>query len=189
VTLRVTDSGNGDVNLSLHDERSFRLIARASNAAPVLATIGARSVREGATLTIDLSASDPDGDKLSFLASALPSGAQLDPVTGRFTWTPGLFQAGIYSGLTLRATDGNLTDSETITIEVTNNNQPPVLVALPPQSGREGIPLQFTLSSGDIDGDPLLYSLSSSLPAGRSSTSGPVSSRGRRASSKRALMF
>ncbi|TVS15269.1 MAG: tandem-95 repeat protein, partial [Planctomycetaceae bacterium] len=167
ITVTVTDSGNGDSDHVLSDSASFRIVVRNSNAAPVLAPIGDQQAQEGEPFHLQLSASDPDGDPLTYSAVNLPSGAALDPVTGQLSWTPNLFQAGVYEGIHLAVTDGNLTSGETIRIVVANTNQPPVLTPLPDQSGREGTLLQFTVTATDIDGDPVLFA-SPDLPAGAS---------------------
>ena len=68
--------------------------------------------------------------------------------------------------IVVTAGDGNLSASQTFSIQVNPTNQPPVLLPLYPQSGREGTPLQFTLTGTDIDGDTLSYSALSALPTG-----------------------
>ena len=100
----------------------------------------------------------------------MPVGANLDPISGVLTWTPNLTQAGTYSGIVLSAGDGYLSDSATIAITVTPVSQAPVFVPLPPQSGREGTPTQFTVSAADPDGDTLTYSVISGLPSGANFT-------------------
>jgi len=82
-------------------------------------------VPEGQPLTITLSGSDPDGDALTYTATELPPGATLN---SPFTWTPDFDQAGTYT-VTFTASDGSLTDSETVDITVTNTNRPPTASA------------------------------------------------------------
>ena len=53
---------------------------------PVLADVGNPSVNAGSLLTFTLSATDPDGDSLTYSAGTLPSGAALTGPT--FAWTP-----------------------------------------------------------------------------------------------------
>ena len=57
--------------------------------APLLAAIADRSVAEGATLGIDLSASDVDDTVLSYALLQGPAGATLDAQTGHLSWTAG----------------------------------------------------------------------------------------------------
>jgi PKD repeat protein len=101
------------------------------NSPPVLDPIGARSTDEGVLLTFTVSAVDPDGDPLSFAASTLPAGAGFDTVTETFTWTPGWDQAGTYE-VTFTVSDGDLTDSEEVTITVTESS--PALIDIKPGS-------------------------------------------------------
>jgi hypothetical protein len=91
-----------------------------SNTPPVLGTIGSKSVNEGVLLTFTLSASDPDGDGLTFSASNLPTGASFNPSTRVFSWTPAFGSAGNYN-VTFTVTDNGTpseSDSEVITITV-----------------------------------------------------------------------
>jgi hypothetical protein len=87
---------------------------------PVLSPIGSRTTHEGETLTFAVSATDPDGDDLTYSAANLPSGASFNPTTRTFSWTPTSDQAGAYSDIRFQVSDGSLTDSESITITVGN---------------------------------------------------------------------
>ena len=138
---------------------------RNGNEAPVLVPVGDQQVAEGQLLTFELRGVDPDGDVLTLATSALPAGALLDPLTGRFSWRPALNQAGEYT-LTFAATDGQATSAETITITVANTNQLPVFVPLVPQLAREGAEISFSVVVGDADADPVLLSVKSGLPQG-----------------------
>ncbi len=93
---------------------------------PVLADITDRSVNVSSLLTFTLSATDPDGDSLTYSAGTLPSGATLTGQT--FAWTPTSSQAGSYT-VTFTASDGQLQTSRTITITVVGVDQPPVAAA------------------------------------------------------------
>src|SRR5690606_29968672 len=95
----------------------------------------------------------------------LPAGASLDPVTGRFTWTPALHHAGTYN-LTFTVSEGHSSDSETITLTVENANQAPVFTPMITQLARENAELRFTVVAGDPDDDPVSLSVISDLPLG-----------------------
>jgi len=86
--------------------------------APVLNPIGNKTVDEGNLLQFTISASDPDGDTLTYSASNLPKAASFSPSTRTFTWTPDYDQAGIYHNIHFEVSDGSLTDSKDITITV-----------------------------------------------------------------------
>jgi VCBS repeat-containing protein len=93
------------------------------NDAPVLAPISGKTVNEGELLSFTISATDPDGDALTYSASNLPSGANFDAGSRTFSWTLGYDQAGTYADVHFEVTDGDLTDSETITITVNEVNK------------------------------------------------------------------
>jgi hypothetical protein len=75
-----------------------------------------------ATLTFTLSATDMDlpANTLAYSATGLPAGASFDPATRAFSWTPGYSQAGSHTGVQFSVSDGTATDSETITITVSD---------------------------------------------------------------------
>jgi hypothetical protein len=85
---------------------------------PVLNAIGNKSVTAGTALTFTVSASDPDGDGLTYSASNLPSGASFNASTRAFSWTPSGAQVGTYSAVHFQVSDGLLTDSKDISITV-----------------------------------------------------------------------
>ncbi|MFP4417515.1 MAG: Ig-like domain-containing protein, partial [Chitinispirillaceae bacterium] len=116
LTFSVTD---GD----LTDEATVSIQIDAVNDAPVLDAIAAQSVEENATLEFTATASDVDGDELSFSAAGLPQGAAFE--AGTFSWKPGFDQAGSYT-VTVTVTDGSLEDEQDVTITVTNVNRAPV---------------------------------------------------------------
>src|SRR2546427_10334715 len=96
----------------------------AVNNAPVLAAIGNKSGSEGSRLTFTVTATDADGDALTYSASGLPAGASFDPTTKTFSWTPAFDQAGTYSA-TFAASDGPATATETIALTIGNTNRAP----------------------------------------------------------------
>lgn len=81
---------------------------------------------EGRALTLYLTATDPDGDPLTFTPGSLPAGAAFTNPDGpleqhrrKLTWTPSFSQAGSYS-LSVTASDGNLSDAEVLSVTVPN---------------------------------------------------------------------
>jgi hypothetical protein len=90
----------------------------ASNNAPVLNTIGNKTVSEGQNLSFTISASDLNGDPLTYSASNLPLGSAFNASTRTFSWTPSSTQSGTYANVHFQVTDGTLSDAENITITV-----------------------------------------------------------------------
>jgi hypothetical protein len=85
------------------------------NTPPVLNPVGARSGNEGNLLTFIVLATDADGDPLTYSASNLPEGANFNPATRTFSWTPRYNQAGAYA-VRFEVSDGSLTDYEDVTV-------------------------------------------------------------------------
>jgi hypothetical protein len=87
--------------------------------APVLADPGNWNVDEGELLAFLLSATDANGDPLTYSSSTLPAGAVLDPNNGAFTWTPDAdASAGSPYSVTFTVSDGILAHSRMIQITV-----------------------------------------------------------------------
>jgi len=136
------------------------------NRPPVLAAIGNRQVDEGQTLTFTLSATDSDGNALTYFTSNLPTGSSFNAETGVFSWTPGSGSSGNYPNILFTVSDGTDQVSEPITITVGDVNRPPVLAPLGNKKVKEGEIVTFSLSATDPDNDKLTYSVSSILPIG-----------------------
>ena len=116
--------------------------------APVLNTIGNKSVNEGSLLEFSILASDPDGDDISYSAANLPGGASFDSAALIFSWTPDEGQEGLYN-VHFEVTDGSLTDTEDITITVNNISQ---VISQP--SVKDPTSTQFIIPD-DTDNNPL----------------------------------
>ncbi|MBI3251124.1 MAG: matrixin family metalloprotease, partial [Candidatus Andersenbacteria bacterium] len=102
---------------TLSSQATIAVTVKQVNKAPVLEAIGTQGTEEAATLSIQVSGSDADGDTLVYSASDLPEGASFDTQTKIFSWTPDYSQSGNYP-VTFTVSDGFLTDSETVTITV-----------------------------------------------------------------------
>jgi hypothetical protein len=103
---------------AISDSDNITITVNNVNRAPVISTIGNKTVYEGSTLTFTVSASDPDGDSLTYSASNLPFESSFNGTSRIFSWAPGSGKAGNYTNILFSAYDGSLTTSETITITV-----------------------------------------------------------------------
>jgi Tol biopolymer transport system component len=147
--------------------------------APVLTPIGNKSVNEGQTLTLAISASDPDCDNLTYSAANLPAGASFNPLTRTFSWTPSYAQAGNYPNVEFTVMDDGSPMQlafEDITITVGGVNRAPIFAPVGPQTVLEHNPLSFTVSATDPDGNAVTLS-ASGMPSGAtfSTTTGAFS--------------
>ena len=82
VTFSVTDGEDSD-------SETIEITVSDVNRAPELGAIGDQTVSEGSSLSFTVSATDADGDTLTYSASGLPAGASFNPATRAFSWTPG----------------------------------------------------------------------------------------------------
>ena len=83
-------------------------LSLATNRPPVLGALADQSVPAGTLLTLTCAASDPDlpAQTLSFsLVPPAPVGAEINPMTGQFTWKPTQAQALKSYMITVRVTD------------------------------------------------------------------------------------
>ena len=186
VTVSVTDASGQT------DSESFLVCVEeaepVTNRAPVLAPIPDQTVNEGQELFFNVTATDADGDDLTYsLAQAsvdeleqsrstTPSAASIDPVTGEFRWTPNELSGPGEYDFVVTATDlEGATDRQTFTIVVTEVNLAPVLDPIPDQAVLVGNTLVLTATGSDDDLPPneLSFSLGQDAPEG--ATIDPVS--------------
>jgi hypothetical protein len=92
------------------------------NQPPILAYIGNKTASKGENVSFTISASDPDGDILTYSASNMPPGANFDAATHTFSWTPRGRLAGAYEDILFEVSDGYLKDSEAISISIDTSN-------------------------------------------------------------------
>jgi hypothetical protein len=119
------------------------------------------ALNEDATITIGLSASDIDGDALSFQIQNGPFAGTLSAVVeGAVTYAPRHNFNGTDS-FTFTASDGELTSQQvTVTIFVTPVNDPPTALANSANLNEDSSTTIF-LNADDPDGDPLSFAVAS----------------------------
>lgn len=139
----------------------FWWTVRATNRPPVLEPIGEQQVAAGNTATVELRASDPDGDLVTLSATGLPSFATFVPAPGRATLTlaPTIGQEGAYP-LLVTASDGRLAATESVDIVVTTGgNRAPTIEPIDAVEMPEGTTASVTIVASDPDGDELTAEL------------------------------
>ena len=159
-TVRICATSTNCANAQLSSCAFISITILNVNRPPVLAAIGDLSVDVGATLDKPLSASDPDGESLQFSKASGPffvTVSTTGPTTGNLHAAPGFADLGLYD-VTVSVSDGLASDSETITLFVSQCECPPVADAGGPYQGFVGIPIQFDgTQSSDPLGSPLTY--------------------------------
>lgn len=98
IVIRVSD---GSLRTSLP---AFSVtVTGQQNRAPVISGTPATSVGVGAAYSFKPTASDPDGDALTYAIASKPAGATFNVATGQLSWTPAA--AGTSSGIVISVTD------------------------------------------------------------------------------------
>ena len=86
-------------------------IASAANRLPSISGSPATTAYVGKVYSFQPTASDPDGNKLTFKISMKPAWATFSSSTGRLTGTPSLSHVGTYSNIIISVSDGIATAS------------------------------------------------------------------------------
>jgi Putative Ig domain len=85
--------------------------ASTTNSPPTISGSPARSVTAGSAYSFTPTASDPNGNTLTFSVANKPSWATFSTTTGRLYGTPTTSHVGTYSNVTIRVSDGTTTVS------------------------------------------------------------------------------
>jgi hypothetical protein len=163
---------NPDGQSATNSTAILTITGGATNRPPVLATIPNSTILEQTLLTFTNSATDPDGNALTYsLDAPTPSGASVNPATGVFTWTPTEAQGPMTTNFTVRVTDNGvppLSDAKTFTVTVLESNRPPVLVSIANRTIHAGISLIITnvATDPDLPTNTLTFSIGTNSPAG-----------------------
>ena len=115
------------------------------------------------TQNLSGSAADVDGDTLTFSFVSGPAWATIQP-DGTFLGTPGKSDAGD-NVFTAAVSDAEFSPRVTLNLLVTKTNDPPVISTIPPVTMKERETRTLNLASfvTDADGDPLTFTLLSTL--------------------------
>jgi hypothetical protein len=114
-------------------------VAAAANQAPTISGVPATSVNSGQAYSFRPTASDPDGQTLTFSVSSKPAWASFNTATGALSGTPTLAQAGTYSNIVVAVSDGQASASLTpFSINVAATNQAPTISGEPATSVNSG---------------------------------------------------
>jgi len=167
-----SDRGTDDVEIDVEDDQgeveevSFEI--EVLNNAPVMDDIADQTADDGHAFTVDISASDVDGDGLAFSLEVLDE--SLADVTSDFTLTDNGDGTGTvtYSTpvegtytVTVTVTDDydSATDDESFTLTVEANDAP-VLSSISDQTADRNVEFTVSGSASDSEGDIVGFSLS-----------------------------
>ena len=138
ITIRVSDGVN------IASLPAFTITAVSSggtgNTAPKISGTPIKSINASSAYNFQPTASDANGDKLTFSISNRPSWASFSTSTGKLAGTPTAAQVGTYSGIAIRVSDGKASASlPTFSIAVVQNSNGAVTLSwTPPTQNTDG---------------------------------------------------
>ncbi len=176
LTIISNDQGNTGEGGVKSDTDTVSITLTQVNDAPVISPLDPVTGDEGSLISFTAVASDVDGQNLFYSLVNAPAGANIDPVTGEFSWTPTESQGpGSYT-FQVCVYDGSLKVCETVTVTILEVNVAPVLNTIGDKTIDEETLLTFTASASDVDipSNVFTFSLTGDVPAGASITGGGV---------------
>lgn len=140
IVIRVSD---GTLSDSL-PAFTISVTSTSSNTAPAISGSPATLVTAGQAYSFQPSATDADGDVLTFSIQNRPSWATFSPTTGRLSGTPTASQTGTYGNIVISVTDGKATRSLS-----------PFSISVQSTSGTGSVTLSWTAPTRNTDGSTL----------------------------------
>jgi hypothetical protein len=117
-----------------------------ANRPPIISSIKDTTVPVGALITLNIIASDPDGDSVTITGDTLPTGATFNSMTGIFNWTPTNNQVGS-NKVSFTATDGKSPTKKSIVITVSTVPLPTITLQPKNQTICSGLPDSFSVTA------------------------------------------
>ena len=156
-------NGDGCLDIIVGGSSLHILSSTSVNKGPVLDHIGDKTVNAGKNLTFNVTASDPNGDPLTFFAENLPNGSTFQQQL--FNWTPSSGDIGQHKDVRFTAKESDTKDalesSENITITVVGSGLPVIDSHVPDELSLNltlGQIELFGISAHDPDNKPLTFS-------------------------------
>lgn len=139
------------------------LVGCIPNRPPVITSDPVTTATVGKVYTYNVDATDPNaGDVLTYSLITEPDGMLINGTNGVITWTP---DATGKFGVTVEASDGALSDTQSFTITVSEPppvNKAPIIYSDPITTATIGVLYIYNVNAIDPDGDTLTYFLTTS---------------------------
>jgi hypothetical protein len=137
-------------------------VTAAPNRAPTISGTPGSSATVGTQYSFQPSATDPDGQTLTYAISNRPAWASFSSSTGRLSGTPAAEHVGTTTGIVITVSDGTASASLpafAITVNAAPNRAP-TISGSPATSVTVGMAYSFAPTASDPDGDALTWSIS-----------------------------
>jgi hypothetical protein len=131
------------------------------NRPPAISGTPPTTVTAGTAYAFQPTASDPDGNTLTFSITSKPAWATFSATTGRLSGTPTASQVGTYANIVIGVSDGQASAQLPAFSIVVNSppNGAPVISGTPPTSVTAGAAYAFQPTASDPDGNTLTFSI------------------------------
>ncbi len=131
-----------------------------TNRAPVISGVAPPTAMQGLAYSFTPTASDADGNALTFSIANRPAWATFNASTGRLSGTPAASNVGVYGNIVISVSDGQArTSLAAFALTVVTANRAPVISGTPPSTVLVGQSYAFTPSSSDPDGNALTFTV------------------------------
>ncbi len=142
--------------------QSFQIVVADANDPPVFTSTAPTAATQGALYTYTATATDPDGNTLTFAAPTLPAWLTLSGAT--LSGTPAQANVGTHS-VTITVSDGTAAPvAQSFQIVVADVNDAPVFTSTAPTTATQGVLYTYTATANDPDGNTLTFA-APTLPA------------------------
>jgi hypothetical protein len=133
----------------------------AANQPPTISGSPSGSAMTGTAYSFTPSASDPDGNPLTYAIANRPVWASFSSTSGRLSGTPAASNVGMYANIVISVSDGRASTSlPAFAVNVqAPANRAPTINGTPPTSVTVGTAYSFTPSATDADNDTLGYTI------------------------------
>lgn len=159
IVISVNDGKGGNASLP-----AFLIRVEApANRAPTISGSPVTSVQAGSAYSFQPTASDADGNTLSFSIVNKPSWASFSTSNGRLSGTPASSNVGTTSGIVISVSDGKGGSASlpAFSLSVTSApNRAPTISGTPTTSVTAGTAYNFRPTAADADNDALTFSIS-----------------------------
>ncbi|HEX7151336.1 MAG TPA: cadherin domain-containing protein [Thermoanaerobaculia bacterium] len=172
-SLTVSATDNGAPVLSASNTITINLTD--VNDAPVITSAASANVPENTNAVLTVTATDQDGQTVTYSITGGADAADfvINPVTGVLTFAlfpnfeaPADADANNIYLVQVTATDGTSPVNQTITVTVTNVNEPPAITSLTSFLVPENTTAVTTVTASDEDGDTITWSITGGADAG-----------------------